>query len=53
MQNRNDNRVLSRMGARELTAEEVGTVSGGQIVHTNVCTVGPHGQPDGDVHPPC
>lgn len=42
-------RVLLRRGARELTADEVATVAGGQI-HTNVCTVGTHGQPDGDGH---
>jgi hypothetical protein len=42
-------RVLLRRGARELTAEEAAAVSGGQI-HTNVCTVGTHGQPDGDGH---
>jgi hypothetical protein len=34
----NDNRVLVRVGARELTIEEIDYVSAGQIRHTNVCT---------------
>jgi hypothetical protein len=42
----NQNRVLTRQGARELTAEEVEQVSGG-LVHTNVITWGPTGR-DGD-----
>jgi hypothetical protein len=40
------NRVLVRSGARELSAEEVEQVSGG-FVHTNVITWGPTGR-DGD-----
>ena len=32
-----DNRVLVRTGARELTKEEIDHVSGAQF-HTNVCT---------------
>jgi len=40
------NRVLNRQGARELSAEEVERVSGG-VVHTNVITWGPNGR-DGD-----
>jgi len=34
---RQDNRVLARAGARELTIEEVGQVSAA-MGHTNVCT---------------
>ena len=50
MLNQKDNRVLSRIAARELTPREAAIVAGGQA-HTNVCTVGSNGQPDGDVHP--
>ncbi len=44
------NRVLSRVGARELTPKEVEIVSGGGLLHTNYCTViNPKtGTPDGD-----
>lgn len=49
MHKSNDDRVLGRAGARELTAAEAAAVSGGQV-HTNVCTIGSHGQPDGDGH---
>lgn len=31
-------RVLSRLGARELTTDEVHFVEGAILVHTNVCT---------------
>jgi hypothetical protein len=42
------NRVLSRAGARELSAEDVELVSGG-FVHTNVITFNPFtGARDGD-----
>jgi hypothetical protein len=41
------NRVLSRMGARELTAEELTKVSGSQTTDT-VCTFFPNGSTDGD-----
>lgn len=34
----NDNRVLSRRGARELTTDEAREVSAGQA-HTNVCSL--------------
>jgi hypothetical protein len=34
-----DNRVIVRLGARELTAEEVEFVNGAGVAHTNVCTV--------------
>jgi hypothetical protein len=33
-----DTRVLCRMGARELTIEEVDFVSAAMAAHTNVCT---------------
>ena len=32
------NRVLSRLGARELTTDEVHFVAGSFLAHTNVCT---------------
>jgi len=51
MKNQENARVLSRSGARELTAQEAAMVAGGQI-QTNVCTIGTHGQPDGDGHCP-
>jgi hypothetical protein len=38
MSKHEDNRVLVRAGARELTIEEVDYVSAAQIAHTNVCT---------------
>lgn len=38
MSKHEDNRVLARSGARELTIEEIDYVSAAQIVHTNVCT---------------
>lgn len=44
-----NNRVLGRTGARELTAEEVALVSGSGPEHTNVITINPYtGQRDGD-----
>lgn len=45
------NRVLTRLGARELTVEETEFVAGSQIVHTNVCsffTTTMTGSGDGD-----
>jgi hypothetical protein len=41
MQDRKAIRVLNRLGARELTAEEAQQVAGGLPVHTNVCTFDP------------
>lgn len=38
MSNHESNRVLSRVGARTLTMEETGQVSGGQQILTDVCT---------------
>jgi hypothetical protein len=34
-----NNRVLSRVGARELTVEEVEQVAGSLAAHTNVCSL--------------
>ena len=39
--NHDDNRVLLRRGARELSQEELEAVNGGLIAHTNVCTFNP------------
>jgi hypothetical protein len=48
-ENMNDqNRVLSRTNARELTQPEIDAVSGGFITFS-VCTSSP--SPDGDQHP--
>jgi hypothetical protein len=41
------NRVLVRLGARDLTPEEVERVNGGLRTLT-VCSIGPSGQRDGD-----
>jgi hypothetical protein len=38
MSRQEDNRVLARTGARELTIEEVDQVSAAMAAHTNVCT---------------
>jgi len=52
MSKQND-RVLSRMGARELTGEEVTAVVGTQCGHrvctTTLCTIDSTGAHDGDV----
>jgi hypothetical protein len=49
MSNTKAKRVLSRVGARELTAEEAARVAGGSPQHTNVITVNPKtGARDGD-----
>ncbi len=49
MSTQDDNRVLGRLGARELTREEVELVSGSGFEHTNVITFNPvTGQRDGD-----
>lgn len=44
----NQNRVLVRQGARDLTPEEVERVSGGLRTLT-ACSIGSGGQKDGDV----
>jgi hypothetical protein len=38
MSRQEDNRVLARTGARELTIEEIDFVSAAMQAHTNVCT---------------
>ncbi|MGZ4876892.1 MAG: hypothetical protein ACXVIO_01845 [Candidatus Angelobacter sp.] len=38
MSRQEDNRVLARTGARELTIDEVDQVSAAMAAHTNVCT---------------
>lgn len=38
MANVDSNRVLSRMGAREMSTSETEQVNGGLQLHTNVCT---------------
>jgi hypothetical protein len=38
MSRQEDNRVLARKGARELTIDEVEQVSAAMQAHTNVCT---------------
>ena len=38
MSRQEDNRVLVRFGARELTIDEVAQVSAAAMAHTNVCT---------------
>jgi len=38
MSTEQDNRVLARAGARELTIEEIDYVSAAMAAHTNVCT---------------
>jgi hypothetical protein len=49
MSNEQDNRVLSRLGARELTSQEVEQVTGAGHVHTNNCTINLNtGTRDGD-----
>lgn len=35
---KDNNRVLSRLGARELATDEVHYVAGSFLAHTNVCT---------------
>jgi hypothetical protein len=38
MSKQQDNRVLVRLGARELTIDEIDQVSAAMQAHTNVCT---------------
>jgi hypothetical protein len=52
----NEHRVLSRLGARELTHQECEHVSGAFIIHTGLCSIHPHPNGtcsiDGDCEPP-
>jgi hypothetical protein len=49
MSKSNENRVISRVGARELNQQELDAVCGGLTVHTNVCSFDPvTGARDGD-----
>lgn len=48
MNNHDNNRVLSRIGARQLTPEEIEYVTGGIVFHTNVCTLATTHAGDGD-----
>lgn len=47
MSNQDNNRVLTRMGARKLSQDELGTVSGG-VIPTRLTTLvtGPSSNPD-------
>jgi hypothetical protein len=46
MSNNNDNRVLIRMGARQLTQDEVEQVAGGKLTFASVLATGPVNNPD-------
>lgn len=46
MSNNNENRVLSRMGARELTQNEAKEVAGGKLTFASVLVTGPVNNPD-------
>lgn len=47
-----DNRVLGRLGARELTTNEIERVQAGIIIHTNTaCFLGPGGLISSDSAP--
>jgi hypothetical protein len=46
MSNENNNRVLSRMGARPLTRSEVEQISGGKLTLASVLLTGPINNPD-------
>ena len=46
MSNDNDNRVLSRMGARQLTQNEVERVAGGKFTRASLILTGPVSDPD-------
>jgi len=46
MSNNNDNRVLIRMGARQLTQNEVEQVAGGKITFASELLTGPVSNPD-------
>jgi hypothetical protein len=48
MSNHNDNRVLGRMGARQLTQNEIERISGGGggNTHASLTVTGPASNPD-------
>jgi hypothetical protein len=46
MSNNNENRVLSRMGARQLTQNEVEQVAGGKLTFATALTTGTTNNPD-------
>ena len=46
MSNNHTNRVLSRMGARQLTQNEVEKVAGGKLTFASVLVTGPVNNPD-------
>ena len=46
MSNNNDNRVLIRMGARQLTQNEMEQVAGGKLTLASVLATGPVSNPD-------
>jgi hypothetical protein len=46
MSNNNENRVLSRMGARQLTQSEVEQVAGGKLTLASELLTGPVSNPD-------
>jgi len=46
MSNNNENRVLSRMGARQLTQNEVEQVTGGKLTLASDLLTGPISNPD-------
>jgi hypothetical protein len=46
MSNENNNRVLSRMGARPLTRNEVEQITGGKLTLASVLLTGPINNPD-------
>lgn len=48
MTNLDDNRVLCRKGARDLSTEEVDNVGGGFPFTTTFCTILPHKDGDDD-----
>ena len=46
MSNNNENRVLSRMGARQLTANEIEQVAAAKLTFASVLVTGPVNNPD-------
>jgi hypothetical protein len=46
MSNNNENRVLSRMGARQLTQNELEHVGGGKLTFASTLPTGPVSNPD-------